>query len=72
MDKGIARSMARKPAPVLAPSTVSFCTKNKGTPLRTIEEAVEIYRRLAKTQPAAFEPALARSLLVQELIAQER
>jgi hypothetical protein len=32
MDKGFARSMARKPAPVLAPSTVSLCTKNKGTP----------------------------------------
>ncbi len=30
--------------------------------LRAIEEAVEIYRRLAQAQPAAFEPALAMSL----------
>jgi tetratricopeptide (TPR) repeat protein len=30
--------------------------------LRAIEEAVEIYRRLAQAQPAAFEPALASSL----------
>jgi hypothetical protein len=30
--------------------------------LNAIEEAVEVYRRLAKAQPAAFEPALALSL----------
>jgi hypothetical protein len=32
MDKGIAGSLAPKPSPLLGPSTVSFCTKNKPTP----------------------------------------
>ena len=60
IDQSLMKSPARKPAPALRLPTVSYCTKNKGTPFRK--------HQVSGGRRAGEDAALTRGTLPQAVV----